>query len=331
MIRLSASPRDSIEDEPVSMRTAPAWRDGAACRHRGRARALVLGLVAAFGAVAPAQAASPDRYWEFADRRSAELDAFWRGDAGFYRGEAELTTRVNANMLVVHALAAREGHVGPPRADARARSIVAHLVTGPSWTELGTFGQAHAPGWTSSLAGRGVQHVSIDAQVVEGLVAAYRARGALRLTPEQSELIAARVRAVAHSPFFRWSAIRLNQWIWQADLYACDWAVSGDPRLMQEDYRAQMVRFVSSARQPSPVSTWLTEGLGCATSLTGCRGQGAIGSRRRNTAASSCPACVTTTARSSARRWCRWTPVRARSCAPSSTVSSTGSGRTPVT
>lgn len=219
-------------------------------------------MAMALGLVPAANGASAERYWEFADRRSAEMATFWRGDLGFYQGEVESTTRINANMLVVHALAAQTGHVGPARADERASSLVDQLLSSAAWTETGTSGQVHAPGWTASLTKQAVQHVSIDPQVVEGLVAAFHARDELGLTAERADLIVARVRAVAHGEFFRWPSIRLNQWNWQADLYAADWAVSGDAQLMREDYRAQLVRFVASARQPAPVSPWLTEGLG---------------------------------------------------------------------
>src|SRR4051812_20352816 len=91
-----------------------------------------LGLIAALLLLSSAlalcpdsvQAASPERYWAFTDRRASEIDAHWDDQVGYYRMVSRFTTRLNADMLEVFALAARAGHVGPARDDARARALV---------------------------------------------------------------------------------------------------------------------------------------------------------------------------------------------------------------
>lgn len=91
-------------------------------------------------------------------------------------------------MLTTHALAALHGHEGAARNDPRAWAIVRMLVASPPylrhmppapWTSL-----THAPGWSASVSDPGAaQHPVFDTQVVDGLVAAWRARRALRLEP----------------------------------------------------------------------------------------------------------------------------------------------------
>jgi hypothetical protein len=221
---------------------------------------LILAIVAAWPAAA--RAATPEHYWAFADRRAAEIDADWDPEHGYYRMVRRFTTRVNADMLEVFARAAEAGHTGPARDDARARRLVDLLLQPPAWTDTGTTGQTHGPGWTTGLDVAGTQHVSLDAQVASVLAAAWRARAALGLPQDRADLIAARIHAVAASPFYAWPAIRLNQFNWQADLYAADWTVTGDPVRLRFDYAAQLQRFAASARRPSPRSPWLNAGLG---------------------------------------------------------------------
>ena len=235
---------------------------GRGSRRLGLVAALLVFSTALALCAASAQAASPERYWEFTDRRASEIDAHWDEEAGYYRVVTRFTTRLNADMLEVFALAAQAGHVGSARDDARARALVDLLLQPPAWTDTGTQGQVHGPGWTSGLDVPGPQHVSVDARVACALAAAWRARAALGLTQDRADLIAARIHAVAGSPFFAWPAIRLDQFNWQADLYAADWEVTGDPLRLRADYSEQLRRFVASARRPSPRSPWLNAGLG---------------------------------------------------------------------
>ena len=90
----------------------------------------------------------------------------------------------NSMLLLTHSVAAMKGWTGPSRNDARARALAARLVQpgGPYVTRPGV-GQAHAPGWVNSMSGRGSQHLVFDAEVVDGLVYAYRAPRGPRTCP----------------------------------------------------------------------------------------------------------------------------------------------------
>jgi hypothetical protein len=70
------------------------------------------------------------------------------------------------------------------------------------------------------MTGTGNQHEVFDAEIVDGLVAAWRARRVLRLPTSTSRLIERRIRQTAESPFWRWPVIRLNQINWYALMYA---------------------------------------------------------------------------------------------------------------
>ncbi len=59
-----------------------------------------------------------------------------------------------------------------------------------------------------------------------------------------------RVNACAHSPFFRYPGIRLNQLNWNAELYAYAATMTGNPSLLRSDYRRQVVRFCDGAKRP---------------------------------------------------------------------------------
>jgi hypothetical protein len=126
-------------------------------------------------------------------------------------------TTTNANLLLVHSVAAMRGSHGPARQDRRARRLAAELLGSPPYAatlppRLDPNSQWHAPGWVSSMRRlRSGQHVMVDAEVVDGLVHAWMARRALRLSPKLSRRIADSIHAVARSPFWRWPAIRVNQ------------------------------------------------------------------------------------------------------------------------
>ena len=146
-------------------------------------------------------------YWRFADRMAAELEEVWDPRAGFYRsGRTE--PQFNANMLLVQSVAAQSGHRGPARNDRRARRLAARLVESPPFIERGAprggTSQTHTPGWTTAMEGSGVQHLVFDADLVDGLVAAYRARRALRLPDATARAIADRIHRTVSGPFWRW-------------------------------------------------------------------------------------------------------------------------------
>jgi hypothetical protein len=213
-------------------------------------RSLLAALAAALVVAAPAAAADFDdpAYWSFADQRAQRLDSRWDAGAGYYKlaaGGAEPMS--NSMILLTYSVAAMNGHQGPARNDARARAIAAKLVAptgGPFVTKPGA-GQAHAPGWVNAMNGHGRQHLVFDAEVVDGLVYAYRARQALQLPDTTVQRIRAAIDSTAHGSFWRYPTIRLNQVNWYALMYAADATVTGDKHLLRHDMSLQLRRFFS--------------------------------------------------------------------------------------
>jgi hypothetical protein len=93
------------------------------------------------------------------------------------------------------------------------------------------------------------QHLVFDAEVVDGLAYAYRARHALRLPAGTVARIRSAVHRTAMGRFWRWPAIRLNQINWYALMYAADATVTGDARLLRHDLPLQLRRFFRGARR----------------------------------------------------------------------------------
>ena len=72
-----------------------------------------------------------------------------------------LSTRVNAALLLTHAIAAGTGHEGPTRQDARARTLVDRLTTAPAW--LGARGRGPLTTcWSRDLDRVKRQHASLE-------------------------------------------------------------------------------------------------------------------------------------------------------------------------
>jgi hypothetical protein len=229
--------------------TTPFMRLGAALL----AAALSLALVP------PAGAPAAGGYLGVADRLQGAYDPLWDESAGRYvvtGGGTETTA--NANMLLVHAVAALRGHHGPSRRDARARVLVRSLLSTPPYAaklpprnDLSS--QWHAPGWVSSMHHlRSGQHVMVDSEVVDGLVYAWLARRQLGLSDELAGLIASRIHAVASGRFWRWPAIRLNQFNWYARIYSADAIVTGRSTLIRHDLRHQLARFAAASNNFGP-------------------------------------------------------------------------------
>jgi hypothetical protein len=222
---------------------------------RPLAPALVAGLLVI--AAAPASAVGYDDagYLGYADRIEERLDRLWDERRGLYKpGEGGSDTLINASLLLMHSVAAQAGHRGPARNDARARSIAKALVSSPVFIERPAAhppsgSQPHAPGWTSAMYDdQAPQHVMFDAQIVDALVHAWRARQELGLPAGTARLIVERIHRVARSRFWRWPSLRLNQINWYALVYAADATVTGDPTLLRHDLRAQLTRFISGRR-----------------------------------------------------------------------------------
>ena len=221
-------------------------------------RALIATAVMAVALTAvPAANAMPaydsSHYWTFADRIQQRLDPLWDPQAGYYRaGPGGVEPMTNALLLLTHSVAALEGHDGPARNDQRARVLARRLVsTVPFVTRQPVArgdSQAHAPGWVSSMTSTDApQHLVFDAEVVDGLAVAYRARRQLGLSPGTAARIRAAIHETAHSAFWRWPAMRLNQVNWYALVYAADATVTGDPKLLRRDLALQLARFFRGA------------------------------------------------------------------------------------
>ncbi len=205
------------------------------------------------GATEPVPADRGDaRYLAFADRMVVAVEDVWDERAGFYRSRRS-EPQFNANLLLVYSVAAQAGHRGPARRDERARRIARRLVQSPApyvVRDPPTQGdsQTHAPGWTNAIEGEGLQHLVFDADLVDGLAAAYGARHALGLPASTARRIADAVHRTASGRFWRWPAIRLNQISWYAQMYAADATVTGDGTMLREDLRKQVVRFARRSR-----------------------------------------------------------------------------------
>ncbi len=223
----------------------------------------------ASGQVAAAPLTREDR-WAFVDRRMSELDPLWREGTGAYvtRG-GYFSTRMIANTLAVHAWAAIAGHQGASRRDERIAPMAAMLSRFPAFVEKGkrpsSASQFHLPGWTSDPTRYRPtqQHVALDAEVAEALKVAWMARDVVGLPAATSDAIVHAIQVTARSRFYRWPAVRLNQFNWQARLYGADSVVSGDAALLRDDYRHQLTDFLSAARHTGKGHTTnLNDGLG---------------------------------------------------------------------
>jgi hypothetical protein len=211
----------------------------------------------------PAQAQDDGGYWGFADRMQVRIDRYWDDDAGRYSG---FNAGGHADVLLTYAVAAKEGHHGPARNDARARRLVDALVSSPPFVNKAPprfkDAQTHAPGWVSSMTRlRSNQHLVVDSEVVDGLRHAWLARRELGLSARQSRAIADRIHRTATGAYWRWPTIRLNQINWYALVYAADATVTGDPQLLRRDLRLQIERFAAGARGTGRAAGNLGPGL----------------------------------------------------------------------
>jgi hypothetical protein len=146
-------------------------------------------------------------YLRFADRRLERLGDLWSERAGYYdAGDGGVEPLVSSNMLIAHAVAAMQGHEGPARQDHRARLLARRLLDSPPFVATpppaGNGSQIHAPGFVNSMTNpRGHQHLVFDAEVVDGLTYAWRARKELSLPEDTARLIEQRLSGIAHGKF----------------------------------------------------------------------------------------------------------------------------------
>ena len=293
-------------------------------------RALIAAvLLLAAGPPATAVAYDDAGYLAYADRMQERLDPLWDEGSGQYRpGPGGVDALVNSLLLLTHSVAAQEGHTGPARNDHRARLIARALVSPPVFIERpaahpAAGSQTHVPGWTSSMGNAEAgQHLVFDAEIVDGLVHAWKARRALGLSDETAAKIADRIHRVASSRFWRWPTMRLNQVNWYALMYAADATVTGRPGLL----RQRSARPARALRRAGATSA-----PGCASST--CRTSRptpAPTSIRPSTRTSCSRSCASTTRRGAPG----WPRSRARAAAWSgagSAARSPATGPTPAT
>ncbi|MGX6448530.1 hypothetical protein ACVU7I_10755, partial [Patulibacter sp. S7RM1-6] len=168
-----------------------------------------------------------------------------------------VSTRLNAELLRVHAAAARAGHEGAARHDDRIARIAAYL-TGPAYladVRGVRFGGSrhnsiHVPGWRESSAPVVNQHQSIDAAVARALRETWLVRDRAAIPAATQARIRRTVTAVAASPTFAFPGRLLNQINWNAELYAAAATVTGNPAPLRDDYRRQLAWFAAHAHEP---------------------------------------------------------------------------------
>lgn len=211
------------------------------------------------------RASGPADFWAMSDAAVMPLDGFWDVGRGGYvapRNVADrgaMRVRTNAEMLLVHAHAARAGHQGSSQRPDRIEPLV-RLLTGRMYLETldgkvtptyrdGRSVTAHAPGFSDAGGNTSTMHQSLDAVVMRALAAAWVVRDQVGLSEEARWLIQDRVKAVALSPFWRFPSRLLNQINWNSDVYSAYTTVTGDPTLMRKDYREQLVWFAERARK----------------------------------------------------------------------------------
>lgn len=209
-------------------------------------------------------AAAPGDLWSVADAAVTPIEGLWNADQGAYVVGGIARARLNAEMLLVHAYAALNGRQdagGQASHPERVEALV-RLLTGPMYVptlngrvapapEPGRSVTIHAPGFADPVGGVESMHQALDAVAARALATAWRARDAVGLSQEARDLIRDRVSAVARSPFWRSPARLLNQINWNADIYAADAEVTGDPTLLRRDYREQLIWFAERARKPA--------------------------------------------------------------------------------
>jgi hypothetical protein len=213
-------------------------------------------LAFALLAVAPPSAAAfrDADYFAFADRVVLGLPVTWDTDNGAYVSRRKgAAARTNANLLLIHATAARYGHLGPARNDARARQLVARLTRAPVLDYRDGHGWSpRSACWTKRLTRSERDHVSLDSQVAEALAAAWRARRRLGLGAADAARAARAVDRCARHPAWRFPHLLKNQFNWSAQLYAAAADVTGHGDLLRRDFRRHMMRFTAAITRPGP-------------------------------------------------------------------------------
>ena len=213
-------------------------------------------LLVALTHAPPAGASGLDEadYWRFADRIFAVLPVTWHESTGAYFSDSHgFASRTNANLLVLHAVAALRDHRGPTRSDAHARRLV-DTMTSPPMLLLPAAYPPHGRTvcWGRDLTSSEHDHVSLDSQVAEALTLAFRARNQLDLPPAAAARIRSVVDRCARHPAWRPGNVFVNQVNWNAQLYASAARVTGHHDLLRGDYRRLLGGFAAGITRPGP-------------------------------------------------------------------------------
>ena len=233
-----------------------------------RRRATLAVLVAcAVCVLVPAPAIALDRagYLAIADRLQVRLGTYFdEALARYDPGPGGTTTQVNADLLLVHAVAALEGHEGAARDDRRARLVARFLVGPDAWTEPPlppeTDRGLHGPAWRASPDHFDV-HMVFVTEAAEGLAMAHRARAELGLDADTVARIRDELARVAASRDWRWPALRLNQFNWYAAVFAADAGVNGTAAALASGMRRHLDAFLAAAGRPGGEAGNLGPGL----------------------------------------------------------------------
>ena len=123
--------------------------------------------------------------------RSGSTRCGTSGAASTGPGPGGVDALVNARLLLTHSVAAQQGHTGPGAQrpsgapDRSARSCRRRSSSSARRRTRRAGSQTHVPGWTSSMCNAEAgQHLVFDAEIVDGLVHAWKARRALGLSDE---------------------------------------------------------------------------------------------------------------------------------------------------
>ena len=193
-------------------------------------------------------------YWRFADRIAEVLPVTWHENRGAYLSHNHgYASRTNANLLVLHAVAALRDHHGATRSDAHARRLV-DTMTSPPMLLLPSAFPPHGRTvcWGRELTSSERDHVSLDSQIAEALTLAFRARKRLDLSPAAASRIRSVVNRCARHPAWRPGNVLVNQVNWNAQLYASAARVTGHHDLLRGDYRRLLAGFAAGITRPGP-------------------------------------------------------------------------------
>jgi hypothetical protein len=191
-------------------------------------------------------------YWAFADSVVPALDPLWSERRHAYISSWQgASGRTNANMLILHAMAALRGHDGATRDDARARWLVFHMTHRPM-ARLSLRSSNRTVCWTRETDSPELDHISLDSQIAEALDYAWIARRQLGLGRARARRIRTVVDRCARHVAWQFPACLLNQINWNAELYAHAAHITGHGDQLRGDYRRFLARFAAGITRPMP-------------------------------------------------------------------------------